>query len=138
MRETQCATIQRILSDGRWHPVDEFMQAQIPDYRRRLCDLRAAGRHLDRRPRAHVRADGSRSHPRNDWMDVEANAAVGQEVYRQVVQARASHQGGAHAHTSVQITLPGTSINVALGRVLYLSAGQMTAEIMAGWADSAL
>lgn len=44
---SQAQTIYNLLSDGEWHCVTEMMALYIPDYRRRLVDLRERGDRLE-------------------------------------------------------------------------------------------
>src|SRR5581483_6586047 len=57
--DTQKNRIHELLSDGAFHCVTEMMAMYIPDYRRRLCDLKDQGVHLEaRRCQAHQHKGG--------------------------------------------------------------------------------
>lgn len=43
MKPTQANRILHVLNDGAFHCVTEFMEMHIPDYRRRLCDIKDRG-----------------------------------------------------------------------------------------------
>lgn len=76
------------MADGRWTPNEVFIEMHIPDYRRRMCDLREKypGRYVSRERRRR-RKDGS-TYAMKDWRDVWATADFFDRVVPQLSEAQ--------------------------------------------------
>lgn len=87
-RPTQCERMERALSSGRWTPNEVFIEMRIPDYRRRMCDLREKYPHrYVSRERTRRRKDGS-TYTMKDWRDVWATQDCLNDLLPQIALAR--------------------------------------------------
>lgn len=117
-RPTQCERMEQALSSGRWTPNEVFIEMHIPDYRRRMCDLREKYplRYVSRE-RTRRRKDGS-TYTMKDWRDVWAEEQFMDAVYPQIKAARDNdfeEYGIATAHVGFEYK----------GDVLYVTRGQL-------------
>lgn len=111
MRESQADRMMEAMASGKWVCNERFIEMRIPDYRRRMCDLKARfpGRYA-KRSRTHTRPDGDR-YVMDDWRDTEATAGFAAIVRRQLIKQPVGPVVAVSYH----------------GETLYLSAAQTEA-----------
>ena len=117
-RQSQCERMEAALADGRWTPNEIFIELRIPDYRRRMCDLREKypGRYVSRE-RTRRRKDGS-TYTMKDWRDLWATLGCFDDLLPQIALARAKDSAEDEPATAVV----GFTYKCD---VLYLTRGQL-------------
>lgn len=118
MRKSQCDRMLEAMSSGRWTPNERFIEMHIPDYRRRMVELkeRYPGR-FERRLRDRKRTDGT-TYRMADWRDIAATYDFAAVVDPQIAEHRAwlaNHEEPTAAPLPV----------VYRDETLYLTAGQV-------------
>ncbi len=134
----QQATVLAILEDGRWHPVEEFMAAHIPDYRKRLSELNTMfpGR-LDKRPRTRPKKPGQkRAVVANDWCDLEVYGNLASSISDQLRALRAQEGGEAREMAGVVRLLDGRALkSVTWGQLRLYANAELTERLLADYVD---
>lgn len=131
---TDIERIAAILSDGRWHCVDEFADTVCTDYRARISEMRRRGANLESRPRVHV-SPGGQKRTRNDWRDVDAYDAVVRSLEDQARHLRGLVSPDASGRDLVSLSVGGKYIDVAVGRLLMLTPEALAEEVASLWCD---
>ena len=133
----QQATVLAILEDGRWHPVEEFMAAHIPDYRKRLSELgRMFPGRLDSRYRVRPAKGGSKAYRGKDWCDLEVYANLASYVSDQLRALRAQEGGEAREMAGVVRLLDGRALkSVTWGQLRLYANAELTERLLADYVD---
>jgi hypothetical protein len=131
---TDIERIATILSDGRWHCSDEFADMVCTDYRARISEMRRRGANLGSRPRVHVSLDG-RKRIRNDWRDVDAYERVLLSIADQARALRDRMPVGADGTDRVPLLVGDRTIEVTIGRLMYLAPDALAEEVASLWCD---
>lgn len=117
-RQSQCDRMEAAMASGRWTPNEVFIEMRIPDYRRRMCDLREKypGRYVSRERRRR-RKDGS-TYTMKDWRDLWATADFFDRVMPQLAKEQElDADGDLDTAEIVSVTYK--------GEPLYLMRGQL-------------
>jgi hypothetical protein len=136
LTEQQSAVL-AILADGRWHPVEEFMAAHIPDYRKRLSEIGQMfpGR-LDSRYRIRPAKGKSKSYRSKDWMDLEAYQRLASSVSDQLRILRAQDGGEAREMAGVVRLQDGLALkSVTWGQLRLYANAELTERLLADYVD---
>ena len=117
-RQSQCERMEAAMASGRWTPNEVFIEMHIPDYRRRMCDLREKypGRYVSRE-RKRRRKDGT-TYTMKDWRDLWATTDAIDDIIPQLAIARAWDAEHDLAPTE-------TVVIEYKGEPLYLTRGQL-------------
>ena len=126
MRTTQLDRMLAAMASGKWTPNERFIEDHIPDYRRRMGELRERfpGRFVSRE-RDRRRKDGSR-YRMKDWRDTHATADYRDVLIPQVAAHRAAIEPERASIPSWRFAENTEPLRVEYkGEALYLTVGQV-------------
>lgn len=121
MRTTQLDRMLAAMASGKWTPNERFIEDHIPDYRRRMGELRERfpGRFVSRE-RDRRRKDGS-SYRMKDWRDTHATADYRDVLIPQVAAHRAAIEAEFAENTEpLRFEYKGESLYLTVGQVRML------------------
>ena len=128
MRKSDGTRILDMLSDGRWHAVEDMADTICIDYRARIFELRRAGHPLDSRMMTRTRPDGSLRRSK-DWRDIAAVDALRDSVRASVESAQTYTLDN---RNRVTLDTAAGGVTVMCGRLRLLTVDAMADEIMRG------
>ena len=136
MRTTQVDRMIVAMASGKWTPNERFIEDHIPDYRRRMCELRERfpGRFVSRE-RDRRRKDGS-SYRMKDWRDVTAVADYCDVLIPQVAAHRAAIEAEFAENTDpVGFEYKGESLYLTVGQVRMLGNAFVAEALLDRYVD---
>lgn len=135
-RKSQCERMAEAMADGRWTPNERFIEMHIPDYRRRMCDLREQYPHrYISRERTRRRRDGS-TYVMKDWRDLWATLGCFDDIIPQLAIARAWDAEHDLAPTeTVAIEYKGETLYLTRGQLRLWSNNEAAMILLARYID---
>lgn len=123
-----------ILADGRWHGVEDFMTSHIPDYRKRLSELRALypsrfiSRYRTRKAKEPYRA--------KDWRDTSLDSHMTAAAVQQLDAFRRQEVDGAAQDTAGIVRIVGYPVrSVTWGQLRLMTSDALAELVLASWRD---
>lgn len=134
MRTTQVDRMIALMASGKWTPNERFIEDHIPDYRRRMCELRERfpGRFVSRE-RDRRRKDGS-SYRMKDWRDVTAVADYRDVLIPQVAAHRAAIADAENTEP-LRFEYKGESLYLTVGQVRMLGNAFIAEALLERYID---